>query len=185
MRRLPTRIRLRRSLAAACSFACGPLRAAGPPAPPPPDTLWLQNAGLRLGFDPRNGSLLDLTDRATGQAFVLAQGSAAAGAAAGIWRLDRLGPGDSGIGPSAARNFSWHQLAGERPGLALVWRDFRLKEAPALRVTAAVRLFGDSSLSEWRIVVDSPGAIAIEQVRFPRLAGGTRRCVCNSISSAA
>src|SRR5207247_648318 len=74
MRRLPPRIRLRRSLAAACSFACGPLRAAGPPAPPPPDTLWLQNAGLRLGFDPRNGSLLDLTDRATGQAFVLAQG---------------------------------------------------------------------------------------------------------------
>jgi len=171
MRRLPTRIRLRRSLAAACSFACGPLRAAGPPAPPPPDTLWLQNAGLRLGFDPRNGSLLDLTDRATGQAFVLAQGSAAAGAAAGIWRLDRLGPGDSGIGPSAARNFSWHQLAGERPGLELVWRDFRLKEAPALRVSAAVRLFGDSSLSEWRIVVDSPGAIAIDQVRFPRLAG--------------
>src|SRR5438034_670513 len=171
MRRLPTRIRLRRSLAAACSFACGPLRAAGPPAPPPPDTLWLQNAGLRLGFDPRNGSLLDLTDRAAGQAFVLAQGSAAAGAAAGIWRLDRLGPGDSGIGPSAARNFSWHQLAGERPGLALVWRDFRLKEAPALRVSAAVRLFGDSSLSEWRIVVDSPGAIAIDQVRFPRLAG--------------
>src|SRR5947208_12656181 len=154
MRRLPTRIRLRRSLAAACSFACGPLRAAGPPAPPPPDTLWLQNAGLRLGFDPRNGSLLDLTDRATGQAFVLAQGSAAAGAAAGIWRLDRLGPGDSGIGPSAARNFSWHQLAGERPGRELVWRVFRLMEAPALRVSASLRTLRGSRCTMWSHVLD-------------------------------
>src|SRR5207244_93977 len=46
-----------------------------------------------------------------------------------------------------------------------------LNEAPALRVTATVRLLGDSALSEWRIAVDSPGAMAIEQVRFPRLTG--------------
>ena len=128
------------------------------------DTLWLQNAGMRLGFDSSNGSLLALTDRASGQSFV-------DGRAAGIWRLDRFGPGDLRVVPSSARRFSWSELAGERPGLALVWSDFGLDEAPALRVTATVRLLGDSGLSEWRIVVDSPGAMAIEQVRFPRLAG--------------
>ncbi|HXL33981.1 MAG TPA: DUF6259 domain-containing protein, partial [Gemmatimonadales bacterium] len=128
------------------------------------DTLWLQNDRLRLGFDSSNGSLLALTDRASGQSFV-------DGRAAGIWRLDRVGPGDLRVVPSSARRFSWSELAGERPGLALVWSDFGLDEAPALRVTATVRLLGDSGLSEWRIAVDSPGAMAIEQIRFPRLAG--------------
>jgi len=130
------------------------------------DTLRLQNAGLRLGFDRSNGSLLELTDRATGQSLVDGRKTSA------IWRLDRLSPRDSGVVPSSARSFSWHELAGEPPGrgVALVWGDFGLHEAPGLRVTATVRLLGDSSLSEWRVVVDSPGTIAIEQVRFPRLA---------------
>src|ERR1043166_9265719 len=92
------------------------------------DTLWLENAGLKLGIDARNGALLALTDRATGQGFVEAQG------ATGIWRLDRLGSRDSEVVPSAARRFSWHELAGVRPGLgsglALVWSDFGLNEAP-------------------------------------------------------
>ncbi len=84
------------------------------------DTLWLQNARLRLGFDPSNGSLLELADRASGQSFVDGRRAAA------IWRLDRLGPGDSGVVPGAARSFSWHELASGRPGLALVWGDFGL-----------------------------------------------------------
>ncbi|PYP44405.1 MAG: hypothetical protein DMD42_08020 [Gemmatimonadetes bacterium] len=129
------------------------------------DTLWLQNAGMRLGFDPTNGSLLELADRASGQSFVDGRRATA------IWRLDRLGPGDSSVVPNSARRFFWHDLAGGGRGLTLVWSDFGLNEAPALRVTATVRLLGDSALSEWRIVVDSPGAMAIEQVRFPRLTG--------------
>jgi len=83
----------------------------------------------------------------------------------------RRGRSPSGGSTGSARRFSWHDLAGGGPGLALVWSDFGLNEAPALRVTATVRLLGDSALSEWRIVVDSPGGMAIEQVRFPRLAG--------------
>ena len=127
------------------------------------DTLWLQNDRLQLGFDSRNGSLLTLTDRASGQSFVDGRSASA------IWQLDRLGPGDSSVVPSSARSFSWHELPGDGRGLALVWSDFGLNEAPGLHVTATVRLLGDSALSEWRIVVDSPGALAIEQVRFPRL----------------
>jgi len=128
------------------------------------DTLWLQNDRLQLGFDSRNGSLLTLTDRASGQSFVDGRSASA------IWQLDRLGPGDSSVVPSSAHSFSWHVLPGDGRGrgLALVWSDFG-DEAPGLHVTATVRLLGDSALSEWRIVVDSPGALAIEQVRFPRL----------------
>ncbi len=69
------------------------------------DTLWLQNDRLRLGFDSSNGSLLALTDRASGQSFV-------DGRAAGIWRLDRLGPGDSRVVPTSARSFSSSQASG-------------------------------------------------------------------------
>jgi hypothetical protein len=133
---------------------------------PAADTVWLQNRGLRIGFDAANGALVDLTDLETRQSFIGAHG-----AASGIWRLDRLGQTDSALSPSAARSFSWRRLTGEGPGLALVWGDFGLKEAPGLRVTAAVRLIDDTPMSEWRIVVDSPGTLAIEQARFPRLAG--------------
>src|SRR2546425_10474306 len=154
------------TLTSAPTPGAGPRAASATVQAPPRDTLWLENASIRLGFDPSNGSLLELTDRATAQSFLEAR---AARTGAGIWQLDRLTPGGSALVPSSARTFSWHRLAGERPGLALVWRDFGLTEAPALRVTAAVRLYGDSSLSEGRVVVGPPGPLAVGPRRFPRL----------------
>src|SRR5256885_6776724 len=96
------------------------------------DTLWLQNDRLQLGFDSRNGSLLTLTDRASGQSFVDRRGASA------IWQLDRLGPGDSSVVPSSARSFSWHGVPGDGGGrgVAVGWRDFGLDEAPGLPVSA-------------------------------------------------
>src|SRR5207247_11196407 len=68
------------------------------------DTLWLQNDRLRLGFDPTNGSLLELADRASGQSFVDGRRATA------IWRLDGLGPGAlRGVRSPAAR-FFWHEV---------------------------------------------------------------------------
>src|SRR5205823_5670217 len=61
------------------------------------DTLWLQNARMRLGFDSSNGSLFALTDRPSGQSFVDGRQTTA------IWRLDRFGPGDLSVVPSSAR----------------------------------------------------------------------------------
>ncbi len=139
---------------------------------PPADTLWLENRTIRLGFDARNGSLVAFTDRATGEAFA---GAGGGNGGTDLWRLDRLGPADSSVFPTSARGFSWRRLAGEQQGLTLEWSHFGLAEAPALRVTADIRLLGDSAMSEWRIAVDSPGTIAIAQARFPRLAGIPRR----------
>src|SRR5439155_17667222 len=73
------------------------------------DTLWLENARLRLGFDPGNGSLLALTDRASGQSFVGGRSVTA------IWRLDRLGPGDSSIMPCTLIRFSMLVYPGAWP----------------------------------------------------------------------
>src|SRR2546421_10976165 len=128
------------------------------------DTLWLENNALRLGFDATNGALLAFTDRATRDEFAGAAG------ARDIWRLDRLTPGGSAVSSSSARSFSWHRLEGALPGVALIWSDFGLTQAPALRVTVEVRLLGDSAMTEWRIAVDGAGTLRIAQARFPRLA---------------
>src|SRR2546428_11543284 len=97
---VPRRIWLLDSLAVVGSLACGPVGATSPAGHrPPTDTLRLENRAIRFGFDPSNGSLLEFTDRATGQSFV--DGRAEAGNTAGIWRLDRLGWGDSVLVPSA------------------------------------------------------------------------------------
>src|SRR5213083_2892500 len=81
---------------------------------PPADTLWLENRTLRLGFDPRNGSLVAFTDRATGETFA---GAGGGNGGTDLWRLDRLHPADSSVFPTSARGFSWRRLAGEQQGL--------------------------------------------------------------------
>src|SRR2546428_5716763 len=127
------------ALTSAPAPGAGPRAASAPVRAPPRDTLWLENASIRLGFDPSNGSLLELTDRATAQSFLEAR---AARTGAGIWQLDRLTPGGSALVPSSARTFSWHRLAGERTWLALGWPEFRPTEGPPLRVTAVCPLSG-------------------------------------------
>ncbi|MBX6364073.1 MAG: hypothetical protein IRZ00_09420 [Gemmatimonadetes bacterium] len=129
------------------------------------DTVWLENARIRLGFDARTGALVDLTDRRTGQRFV------GAGGAQRLWLLDVPGLPDSSLGPASARSFAWRRLPGAEPGVVLEWRDFGLAAAPALRVVATVRLEGAEPMSSWHLAVDSAGTLGIEQVRFPRITG--------------
>lgn len=145
------------------------LAAPRPAAPQSADTVWLASSAIRLGFSAGDGGLLDLTDLGTEVSFV-GRGAAAGGP----WQLDLMGEGEEPAGaivPAMARRFTWRRLDGAEPGLALVWTDFGLEAAPGLTVTALVRLEQDAPMSEWRIQVDSPGSIAIEQVRFPRITG--------------
>lgn len=150
--------------------ACSLAWAGVAPAPAAPtrlaaaDTVWLENARIRIGFDARDGALVALTDRRTGQRFVT-------GAGAQLWRLDAPSLPDSALGPASARHFDWQRLPGAEPGLTLEWRDFGLAGAPALRVTATVRLQGAAPMSSWHVALDSAGTLGIEQVRFPRITG--------------
>jgi hypothetical protein len=126
--------------------------------------LRLENDSLTLVFDTADGGLVELTDRGSGERFVVRPH-----ADAGIWRLDR-DTVSAGIVPEQAGSFSWRALPDEG-GHELEWRDFGLAEAPSLAVRARVRLLGSTAQSEWRIAVDSPGTLGIEQVRYPRVVG--------------
>lgn len=126
------------------------------------DTIWIQNAALRLGFDADSGALLGMTDRASGHQFMRT--------ASALWRLDLAVGGDS-IGPADAKRFEHRMLRPPRAGIELIWADFGRAEAPKLRVTATVLLQGDSAMSNWQILLDAPGTLGVEQVHFPRVDG--------------
>ena len=63
------------------------------------------------------------------------------------------------------------RLAGERPGLRLVWETVAADGQGPLRVEALVRLGvqGDAT-SRWELVIAKPKSVRIERVRFPRVA---------------
>jgi hypothetical protein len=119
----------------------------------------LENARLRIGFEPRNGRLVELVDRRSGQSFTRGTDD--------LWVLNLL-TDSTGIKPANARRFMVGHVNG---GLQLVWREFGLAAAPQLRVTVTIRLQGSAPMSEWRIALDSVGTLGVETVRFPRIAG--------------
>ena len=133
----------------------------------------LENGRLRVGFDPRDGRLVEFADRRSGQSFVTARLDTL-----GVWDLHVAGR-DSGaarrVRPADARRFRWSRLGGgAAPALRLTWDDFRVDgvpEAKDLRVTATVRLRADAALSEWRIRLDGAAGVGVDSVRFPRLGG--------------
>lgn len=122
------------------------------------DTLWLQNNALRLGFDSQNGALVSIVERTTNTELLTSHQRN------GVFRIDPFTTGDSAITAGDARDFRYQRL---NNGLRLTWRSF--PQQRNLRVTATVTLRG--AMSDWQIVVDSIGALKIEQVRFPRIEG--------------
>ncbi len=119
----------------------------------------LENARLRIGFEPRNGRLVELVDRRSGQSFTRGTDE--------LWALNLL-TDSTAITPANARRFI---IEHRNNGLQLVWREFGLVAAPQLRVTVTIRLQGTTPMSEWRIALDSVGSLGVETVRFPRIAG--------------
>ncbi len=135
-------------------------------SPQPSDSIVLQNAQLRLAFSARDGRLLELVDRASGQSFV-----APGGDGTGIWALERYDGGPA-LTPAAARRFTWSRLPGPVPTVRLVWSGFErgAGAAPRLRVSATIALAPDATDSEWRIVLDDAAPLQVERVVFPRIA---------------
>jgi hypothetical protein len=132
----------------------------------------LANSRLSLTLDPRDGHVTALTDRAHAASFV-------SGDTVALWELHVASDGAGAarrISPAQAHAFRATRIAGTPAGLRLVWDDFRLADAPALRVTATVQLQDVSALrisplSEWRIRVDGMHSLPVDTVRFPRIGG--------------
>ena len=134
----------------------------------------LRNRRLALTFDGGDGHVTALRDRAHAADFVTTDTVA-------LWTLHATGPGyGRQISPANAHRFHATRRAGHNDTIELVWDDFRLTDAPGLRVTAVVHLrysaasgtpSSDTPLSEWRIRVDGLGTLPVDTVRFPRVGG--------------
>lgn len=162
--RTSTRAALALALALSCLTVGSPgaLGAAGVVA----DTVRVAHGGLRLGFDDQRGALVELTDVATGQAFV----TPGAGPAE-LWLLDLPAGGTAAsVTPADAGRFEMRRPDGSDV-LTLSWWDFGLEAAPGLRVTITVAPRGDEALTEWRIALAGLGTLGVEHVRFPRIVG--------------
>ena len=154
----------------AIAFLSGSSRTFAQNAPSP---IQLENRSLRIGLDARDGRVVQLLDRGTGQELVTANDDSV-----GLWDLHlmagaegREGAAVQHITPQLARQFHWARTGKEGTALQLTWSDFGIGAAPALRLTATVRLRGDSPMSEWRIQLDSIGGLGVDSVRFPRVTG--------------
>lgn len=123
----------------------------------------LENASLRLVLDERDGSIVQLVDRASGHAIV-----DGAIDSVGLWDL-HVPSGH--ITPRRAGQFHWARTGVEGRTLRLTWSAFGMAEAPSLRVTATASLRADSAASEWRIRLDGIKGLGVDSVRFPRVTG--------------
>ncbi len=122
------------------------------------DSIPLQNNALRFAFDARTGSLIELTDRASGTNLLRGPSS--------LWRLELYDAPGQVLTPADAQRFTQRAVPG---GLELTWTGFRQPQAANLRVVVTVNMQGDSALSDWRIALEHLGQLRVEQVRFPRI----------------
>jgi hypothetical protein len=121
----------------------------------------LTGPGLRLVLSASDGHIEALYDGAGRQL------AGAPGDSVGLWTA-RLSPGAARAEITAldASRFTWRRVG--RSALELRWDGF--SEAPALRVTATVRIRPDSTTA-WRIRMDGMRDLPIETIHYPRLNG--------------
>jgi len=131
------------------------------------DTVFVANDRIRVGFDAADGRLLDLRDRATGQAFVGGPGSTGE-----VWLLDLpQGSAKAALSPGDAGHFEWERLGEGTEGARLTWTDFGLATAPRLRVVVTVRAGDAEATTGWSIALEGLDSLGVERMRFPRITG--------------
>jgi diadenosine tetraphosphatase ApaH/serine/threonine PP2A family protein phosphatase len=123
----------------------------------------VSNGFLQLGVDRARGNIVELVDVATRQNFAHATGDAA-----GLWELEFAGASSATLTPASAGACDVETFD-RGTGLRLVWRQFGLADAPALRVEVTARLEASRPFSRWQIAVDSPGLRTLARIRFPRV----------------
>lgn len=124
----------------------------------------LQNASLRVAFDPGAGQLVEFSDPRNGHAFVDDEPDG------GLWQIDLLpSSANASITPSEAQAFRW-QHSDSRPNeITLTWEGFEAHQAPGMRVVATISLVDEEPVSLWRIAVENAGALQPAAIRFPRV----------------
>jgi hypothetical protein len=133
-------------------------------APAGPKPVQLSRAGLRIRIDPRSGALFELTDLGANR-------SLTGGGPTALWELEfRTSTNLHILRPGQAKSFRCERVGrGRAQQLRLVWGDFNLPAAPALRIEASVELDDKLPLSRWGIRLDGLSDLAPDRLHFPRL----------------
>jgi hypothetical protein len=123
----------------------------------------LENAGLRLAFQPDGGGLTELSSKSMAFDYL------AEGGSHDLWGITPI-VGEQ-IGPERASSFAWEPLTNGTAGLKLVWSRFNLKDIPDLQIIATVTLDPVREETRWRIRLEGLGGMRVRVVSFPQLCG--------------
>ena len=127
----------------------------------------IANGHLQVGLDKAHGSLCELTQLSDGYNQLAEDQSPL-----GLWQITvRDGERLQELAADLVAAPTVEQLAGDPPGLRLVWNAVAPGGPEPLRVEVLVRFDPqNSSLSRWELAVTKPRHVQLEQVRFPRVA---------------
>ncbi len=135
----------------------------GIPARAEPGVFWLENEHLQVGLNPRDGHLVQFTDRKASWNHIAAEASPL-----GLWKLEVVRDGRRmELRPAQAERFQLER-GRERCSVRLTWSDFGAEVLPQLQVVVEARLEADGAMSRWSIAVENLRGLILEKVYFPQ-----------------
>ncbi len=127
--------------------------------------LYLDNGKLRLGFDARNGALIEMKDLIHSIDYI--EASQITGPP---WGIRFLHAGEiTLLDPSIPSVFSF--IRPDKNTLVLTWGDFASLNNKQFRITVLIKLDEDQFLSSWKIMVQGLSGEPIHEVVFPDIKG--------------
>lgn len=124
--------------------------------------LLLENRRVRVSFDPSTGALLQLTDLKTSRGLLVQRPGGT-----DLWKLALKAGGQRiELIPSEAGHFR-HETRGRE--LRLRWDQFSPPVPSGFAVAVTVNADTDDTDTRWRITVEHPGTLQLQQVHFPRI----------------
>jgi hypothetical protein len=140
--------------------------------------VYLANEWLKLAFDGRNGSLIQIHDTVTDHAHLIDRGEERSGfwnfkatAKSADENADNNHKTNVLIAPGNASSFRWEKSNDEGKAIRLIWTDFGLPAAADLAVEVHVKLDGHVPASAWRLTIRSPARLSVEEIHFPIVSG--------------
>ncbi len=125
------------------------------------------NERLRLGFDARDGHLREFYDLQSAHDHI-------ADRAGALWEIKFLSSsGPLALLPAQAGSFRTELLPGNQQKLRLIWSEFGIDQAKAIRVEVDVQMVADAATSFWNLRIEGLGSLLPDRLIFPRVSGWT------------
>ncbi|HOZ49954.1 MAG TPA: DUF6259 domain-containing protein [Candidatus Hydrogenedentes bacterium] len=131
--------------------------------------LTIESASFRLGVDTESARIVELAKPDSGPNLVDPDADTP------LWQVDFGRPGQTPLVPSDAGEFEVLPSDVGDDAFRVVWSDFGVEAAPALRVVVDVALDAATAVSHWAIAVEGLDDARPVSVRFPRVGGLVRQ----------